>query len=58
MRVYFGDISEDTSSSMKGKIIWKDFEMGNKVLDEDNLEPVNGVAEYHEENIPEIQDEK
>lgn len=56
-RVYFGDISEEASGPRKGKIVWKDFELGDKVLDED-LVPVGGVAEYHEDGIEEIQDEK
>lgn len=43
---------------MKNKIVWKDFEHADKILDEDNLEPVNGVVEYHEEGILEIQEEK
>lgn len=32
--------------------------MGDKVLDEDNLEPVGGVAKYQEEGVAEIREEK
>ncbi|EAR98781.2 E1-E2 ATPase family protein (macronuclear) [Tetrahymena thermophila SB210] len=55
-RVYFGDLSDDPTQ--KDKIIWKDFENGQKQLKEDNLEPENGVIEYKEHQILEIQEEK
>lgn len=32
--------------------------MGEKVLDEENLDPVGGVVQYKEENIQEIREEK
>ncbi|KAL4505183.1 hypothetical protein ABPG72_016250 [Tetrahymena utriculariae] len=55
-RVYFGDISDDPK--LKNKIVWKDFENADKILNEDNLEPVNGIQQYLEEGILEIQEEK
>ncbi|KAL4505175.1 hypothetical protein ABPG72_016242 [Tetrahymena utriculariae] len=55
-RVYFGDISDDPKQ--KNRIVWKDFENRNKVLNEDNFEPIGGVAKQQEDNIPEIQEEK
>ncbi|KAL4494291.1 hypothetical protein ABPG73_018810 [Tetrahymena malaccensis] len=55
-RVYFGDLSDDPNK--KDKIVWKDFENGQKQLKEDSLEPENGVIEYKEPQIPEIQEEK
>ncbi|EAR98775.2 E1-E2 ATPase family protein (macronuclear) [Tetrahymena thermophila SB210] len=55
-RVYFGDISDDPKQY--NRIVWKDFENGNKILNEDNLEPVGGVVKYQEDNVPEIEEEK
>ncbi|KAL4462588.1 hypothetical protein ABPG74_000418 [Tetrahymena malaccensis] len=58
MRVYFGDLQDDPDNPDDQYIEWKDFEMGDKVLDEDNLQPVGGVAQYQEEGVPEIKEEK
>ncbi|EAR99959.2 E1-E2 ATPase family protein (macronuclear) [Tetrahymena thermophila SB210] len=58
MRVYFGDLQDDPDNPDEQYIEWKDFEMGDKVLDEDNLQPVGGVAQYQEEGVPEIKEEK
>ncbi|EAR98784.2 E1-E2 ATPase family protein (macronuclear) [Tetrahymena thermophila SB210] len=55
-RVYFGDLSDDPAQ--KDRIVWKDFENGKRYLNEDDLEPANGVAEYEEKQIPEIQEEQ
>jgi cation-transporting ATPase 13A2 len=43
MRVYFGDLMDDPDFPGETFIEWKDFELGDKVLDEENLEPVGGV---------------
>ncbi|KAL4462608.1 hypothetical protein ABPG74_000438 [Tetrahymena malaccensis] len=55
-RVYFGDLSDDPTQ--KDRIIWKDFENGKKYLNEDDLEPANGVAEYQENQLSEIEEEQ
>jgi cation-transporting ATPase 13A2 len=49
MRVYFGDIDEK-----KQKIIWKDFDHSEKTLDEENLEPVDGVAPFQDDGEAQI----
>ena len=47
LRVYFGDLQEQNDFGRQ-RIIWKDFENSDKILDESNLEPINGVQEYLE----------
>ena len=44
MRVYFGDLYNDPDNKDEEYIEWKDFEIGDKILDEDNLEPVGSLA--------------
>ncbi|KAL4462589.1 hypothetical protein ABPG74_000419 [Tetrahymena malaccensis] len=55
-RVYFGDI--DDENHHESEIVWKDFEHSDKHLDEENLQPIDGVADYKEDGIQEIQEEK
>lgn len=43
MRVYFGDVQNDSDNPDLEYVEWKDFEMGDKILDEDNLEPIGGI---------------
>lgn len=52
-----GDIPDNEEDTQY--IEWKDLEDSERFLDEDNLEPVGGIAEFlDEDDIPEIQDEK
>lgn len=53
-RVYFGDIDDKNNK----RIVWKDFEHSDKLLDDENLEPLGGVQAYIEEGIEEIKEEK
>ncbi|EGR30929.1 hypothetical protein IMG5_120940 [Ichthyophthirius multifiliis] len=58
-RVYFGDM-QDKKEFERQRIIWRDFENSDKILDDENLEPLNGISEYKEKNeeIEEIKEEK
>lgn len=51
-RVYFGDLDE------QNRLIWKDFDDYEKVLDDENLDPIGGIKEYEDAiEIEELKEE-